>query len=334
MPETNFPKSEKEIVSTLMEIYRHQGNAEISSLISTATARLEETGFDNWDGGVTLWSLVLELPIPSYSLIEPRTQKIEKDILSKLSFVNRQANGNQITSIVISPRSPFDTMTPHVEVNEQKSERIWSSKGMRLFLSHLATDKLKVSALKEHLKTRGVSAFVAHEDITPSLEWRDEIELALQTMDALVALITPGFHDSQWTDQEIGWALGRGLLVLPVRLGIDPRGFAGKYQGVSGTLDNISELANGIVKALNANPNTSEKMRRSFMTAFCSTGNFSDAQMFRKILPECGPFTESEKEEIWKACANNDQIYNAFGVVSAVYDAIGRPQKSYKESKP
>lgn len=333
MSETVFPRSAKEILSTLTEIYRHQGNAEISSLIGTATARLDETEYDNWNGGTTLWSLVLELPIPNYSLIEPRAQKIEKDILSKLSFANRQVNGNQITSIVISPRSPDISMTPNLEVIEKESERIWPSKGMRLFLSHLATDKLKVSALKEQLRSRGISAFVAHEDITPSLQWRDEIELALQTMDALVALITPGFHDSQWTDQEIGWALGRGLLVLPVRLGMDPRGFAGKYQGVSGTLDNVSELANSIVKALKANPSTSEKMRSSFIAAFSRIGNFSDAQMFRKILPDCGPFLESEKEVIWEACANNTQIYKAMGVVSAIYDAIGKPPKNYKEGK-
>ncbi len=29
-------------------------------------------------------------------------------------------------------------------------------------------------------------------------------------MDALAALLTTDFHDSNWTDQEVGFAIGRG----------------------------------------------------------------------------------------------------------------------------
>jgi hypothetical protein len=33
-------------------------------------------------------------------------------------------------------------------------------------------------------------------DIEPTRKWQDEIELALSTADALVAMLTPGFHES------------------------------------------------------------------------------------------------------------------------------------------
>ena len=60
---------------------------------------------------------------------------------------------------------------------------------------------------------------------------------------ALSAFITHDFHASAWTDQEVGWAFGRGLLVVPVRLGADPYGFAGKVQGISGNLEKPELLA-------------------------------------------------------------------------------------------
>ena len=44
----------------------------------------------------------------------------------------------------------------------------------------------------------------------------DEIEAALFSMDALVAVVTPGFVESKWADQEIGVAIGGSLLVIPV----------------------------------------------------------------------------------------------------------------------
>ena len=53
-------------------------------------------------------------------------------------------------------------------------------------------------------------------------------------MDALVALLTPKFHHSDWTDQEVGVAIGRGVPLISIILGSDPYGLMGKGQGVGG----------------------------------------------------------------------------------------------------
>ena len=110
--------------------------------------------------------------------------------------------------------------------------RIWGP-GYRVFLSHKAEEKLKATELKVALKGYGVSAFVAHEDIHPTTEWQEEIKEALSSMQAFVALLTEGFQDSPWTDQEIGYALCREVPIIPVRLGIDPYGFLGTVQALS-----------------------------------------------------------------------------------------------------
>jgi hypothetical protein len=46
----------------------------------------------------------------------------------------------------------------------------------------------------------------------------------------LLAYTTPDFLSSRWTGQEVGWALGRELVVQPLRVGADPYGFFGSYQ--------------------------------------------------------------------------------------------------------
>src|SRR5579862_5516118 len=109
---------------------------------------------------------------------------------------------------------------------------IWG-KGYRVFLSHKAEVKHKAAELKDAIAPFGATCFVAHADIKPTREWQDEIENALRTMDAFVALLTEKFHKSKWTDQEVGFAIARGVPIIPVKLGTDPYGFIGKFQALA-----------------------------------------------------------------------------------------------------
>ena len=68
--------------------------------------------------------------------------------------------------------------------------------------------------------------------IEPSREWQEVIELALRSCDIMLAYVTPDFRESRWCDQEVGWALGRELVVLPVKVEADPYGFFGTYQAL------------------------------------------------------------------------------------------------------
>jgi hypothetical protein len=135
-------------------------------------------------------------------------------------------------------------------VAPESATRIWGDdRGFRLFLSHKSEVKKEAAQLQEDLKVFGVSAFVAYKDIRPTRAWRDEIENALQTMDAFVAVMTKDFHDSDWTDQEVGIALARGVPVIALRLGRDPYGFLGKFQALSTDWANVpQEIVKLLVK--------------------------------------------------------------------------------------
>ena len=111
----------------------------------------------------------------------------------------------------------------------------WRKRMFRVFISHLSSEKTLAANLQEELLNFGISSFVAHNDIEPTLEWLGQIETALATADSVVALLHPAFHQSDWTDQEIGFAMGRGLPVFAVRFGQDPYGFIGRFQAFSGT---------------------------------------------------------------------------------------------------
>ena len=103
----------------------------------------------------------------------------------------------------------------------------------RIFLSHRAERKVDAHELSDALGRLGFALFVAHDAIAPSREWRVEIQNALRSCDLLIALVTKGFHDSEWTDQEVGWVLGRDLAIVPLSLdGTLPKGFLESYQAI------------------------------------------------------------------------------------------------------
>jgi TIR domain len=98
----------------------------------------------------------------------------------------------------------------------------WGNGMLRLFISHLAKERQLAAELKNSFLKLGISSFVARNDIEPTKEWQDKIEGALASCGVLVALLHQDFHASNWTDQEIGFAMGRGVPTFPVRLGKDP----------------------------------------------------------------------------------------------------------------
>jgi hypothetical protein len=116
---------------------------------------------------------------------------------------------------------------------------LWKPEGApRIFLSHLAKDRGAVHDLAKVLRVFGFACFVAHDEIKPSRSWLKEIEKALGSCEILVAYITPGFNESDWTDQEVGWVLGRGLAAIPIDAGGPTAyGFLGSYQAIPARSD-------------------------------------------------------------------------------------------------
>ena len=160
----------------------------------------------------------------------------------------------------------------------------WKSGHFRLFISHLATFKIQASHLQSFLRKYAISAFVAHEDIEPSKEWQREIESALFTMDALTALLIPGFKESNWCDQEVGVAVGRDVLIIPVRKGLTPYGFIGKYQAIQGAGKTVSQVAASIFRTIINSSKTRQKMFRSLCGVISQSANLDDAIQKLNIL--------------------------------------------------
>jgi len=126
--------------------------------------------------------------------------------------------------------------------------------------------------------------FVAHEDINPGKEWQYEIEKALRSCHALAALLRKGFRESDWCAQEVGFVLGRGLPVVPIKFDLNPYGFFGSVQALPGTGLEIKVLARKIVDVLLNDKRTSESLRDSFVEALIEARSFDQANTLAGLL--------------------------------------------------
>ncbi len=184
--------------------------------------------------------------------------------------------------------------------------RIWGDGGFRLFLTHKADVKKQTSDLKERLRVFGVSCFVAHEDIYPTREWQNEIENALFSMDGLVALMTATFHESDWTDQEVGCAFGRGVPIIAVKLGKDPYGFIGKFQALSCDWENADVE---IVKLLVRH----DRMLNAYVNAVKTCDSYNKANTLAKILPSITSLSGQQINNLISAFNENGQLRDSYG---------------------
>ena len=138
----------------------------------------------------------------------------------------------------------------------------WNELKMRVFVSHLSLEKQKATRLREALAPYGINAFVAHEDIEPTLEWQVQIERALHSMELFISIHTPGFKDSFWAQQEIGFAIAKGVKIIAVRMGEDPKGFISKHQALSRGEKTAEKLASEIVVLLEKDQRTSARLQQ------------------------------------------------------------------------
>ena len=192
------------------------------------------------------------------------------------------------------------------EVSYSEGElKFWKPGHFKLFISHLASFRETVSFLKESLENYCISSFVAHDDIEPTKEWMTEIEKALFSMDAMIAILMPDFHKSNWTDQEIGIAIGKGKLVIPVIKGVDPYGFIGKYQGFKANGKTVKDVSAAIFKILCNNEKTNYQIQKVITELFLVSISKDEAIKRLKLIENMDNFSKEFAEKIAERISDN-----------------------------
>jgi hypothetical protein len=212
--------------------------------------------------------------------------------------------------VIVELKSYFEGQGASVAVPE--SDGPWRDGHIRLFLTHTHSNKVLAKEVRDRLLLYGIDTFVAHEMIEVSKEWQEEIELALATCDALAALVTKDLINSAYCDQEVGFAMGRRIVVIPVRQEADPHGFFAKYHGAPGDQGPYGHwmIADGIFDALIRNSKTKDKMGPAVVRRYCTSKSFDRARENTQFLIDMHKemWTDQMVDEVEKAGGENSQL--------------------------
>ena len=199
-----------------------------------------------------------------------------------------------------------------LQLYNNDGKRVFKEGTFGLFISHRDNFKRYANDIKKSLVVYGISSFVAHEDIEPTTEWIKEIEKALFEMDALIALLSKGFSESVWTNQEIGYASGREKLILSAKFEEDPQGFISRFQALPVKKNDIDGFCLSIVENLIKNPITKERMITSYFSSIQNSGSFDESKKWATLLPYINNVNENQINHLIDAYNNNTQAYNCF----------------------
>jgi hypothetical protein len=211
------------------------------------------------------------------------------------------------------------TSVKEKEVSKYHDSNIFEANSFGLFISHRDNNKEQAQETKELLSVYGISGFVAHDDIEPSKEWQGEIELALFSMDSLIALLYEGFFDSSWTNQEIGVAFGLKKPIFTVRLGEDPKGFVGKFQALRPSNGSSEDLALQIATQIIKNSATKEVMINAYFYALGSCISFNECEIWAQLLPHISVVDLDQINILINAFNENSQARDCYAINGGRY---------------
>ena len=180
----------------------------------------------------------------------------------------------------------------------------------RAFISYHSSEREIAARVAAKVQRLGMAAFMAHEHIDVSVEWRTRLLHELKEADTFVALLSEHYQCSVWCMQESGIAaFWSDLLVIPLSLDqtVSP-GFLGLFQSVriDPACVDIAQIAAAV---------TARDVDRglgNLIELLSSSRSYRSAeQNFGFLMPHLRALGSAQAVEVLNICAANDQIEHA-----------------------
>lgn len=319
-----FPRKLESALATLATYFAQRGKPVLQRLVVNSHCSVQDTRMEgSLDGAFYNHAVYFQVPQPIFFEVLDDLGAVAEELKEGMNRVCRVKNEYihevfvdlaEDDPALIDWREKSGVLLGPSATAEPTSDltHLWTPGHLRLFVTHKADFKREASELKDALERWAVTCFVAHEDIKPTKEWQREILSALFSMDALVALMTCGFSDSEWTDQEIGVAIGRGTPIIPVKIGTDPYGFIGKYQALPATGKKTSELGRDIYDLMWGKRSLREKLTDSLLTRFEGANTFDEANDLMQCLERIETSSPETIKRLERALEDNGQVSGAY----------------------
>lgn len=95
----------RKVVYTVSELLKADGETELSDILNTSELNIEETGYDNWNGGIYFFTVYLNVDIETFVKVRDRIEKIEAELLARFEIGTRHLDSETVSSVRIVPKA-------------------------------------------------------------------------------------------------------------------------------------------------------------------------------------------------------------------------------------
>lgn len=118
-------------MATVHAMLQAESAHEAAKLVRECTVRVEQTGYDNWNGGTEIWEVYFELSVSEFSRLASRRSQIEEQITARLKIVLEHASQDWYSAkIVPAPVINKEWRTEEMPLSRQIRNNIFD--GLRL----------------------------------------------------------------------------------------------------------------------------------------------------------------------------------------------------------
>ena len=312
--------------------YRRSGNSILYEIIQSARVHVRE-GIQYWEDNYCylLYDIVLFLDSINLTKISIKNrksycQRIKED-LNSIKTIEYEAINTVYLDLEDENDPEYQKSMPmknHFPANPDTLP-FWKPNHIRLFISHRDKYKKEAKNLAKKLEDYGISAFVAHDTIEPMKTWQEEIMKGLETMEIMLAFITDDFDNSSWTNQEVGFALGRNIPVITLKLeNKDPSGFIQAKQALRGNLKNPIASASQIYKII-IDSIGKESCKSALINKFLTSKSYANSSTIFQLMNEIIDYlSNDEAEQIIHGFSKNSQLYDSYKVNTQICNFLKR----------
>jgi hypothetical protein len=274
---------------------------------------------DNWNGGMAGHTVMLFAPLRIVCQVSVGDQNAHAAaILEDLRSLSSSPD-EYFASVIIEVEDDSDpecrNAIPLSEraIADPDSLAIWKPGLARVFMSHRDRVKVEVQQIADAMETYGMSCFVAHETIPDDEDWQKVILDGLDTMEIMVAVTTDDFSQSPFCMQEVGYALGRRIPVVSLKIeGRDPSGFLAHKQATRGSLEAPIAAAQKLAPLLSKRLRALDRYRSILINSFCQATDFNEARYrFDRLKAGVPTLDEAQAQQIASAYRDNPQLHQA-----------------------
>ena len=202
---------------------------------------------------------------------------------------------------------------------------------METFISYASEIKKTAGRIKKYLDQFAFNCFLAHEDIPPQTVWPEEILAALKRCDLFLPLLTSGFIESFFCQQETGFAYCKGIEILPVMISKAPMGMISDIQAVRFTRKDLHSSCWKIVKHVAKRESLSKPVLDALIKWFGESGSYDIATERAKLILNEFEFSPPQVKTIRTFIKNTPQIYETKTARDSIFKFIDKYDKYFDE---